>query len=96
VLAVRPGITGPSQLCFRNEERLLAAQADPEAYYVTTLLPAKLALDLEYLRDASLSGDLRLIASTVLALWRPTPEEEGGRMRRAAPPRRVARSIRRR
>jgi lipopolysaccharide/colanic/teichoic acid biosynthesis glycosyltransferase len=69
VLSVQPGITGPSQICFRNEERLLAAQPDPEAYYVATLLPAKLALDLDYASHACLLGDLRLGLGTVLALW---------------------------
>lgn len=69
VLSVRPGVTGASQITFRNEEALLARQSDPESYYVTTLLPAKLALDLEYLRHASLRRDLRLLVQTAFALW---------------------------
>jgi lipopolysaccharide/colanic/teichoic acid biosynthesis glycosyltransferase len=78
VLAVRPGITGPSQIRFRGEERLLAAQRDPERYYVTTLLPAKLAVDLAYLRQANLWDDLRLVARTLLALWHATDGPNSG------------------
>jgi lipopolysaccharide/colanic/teichoic acid biosynthesis glycosyltransferase len=69
VLAARPGITGPSQIEFRHEERLLAAHPDPEAFYTTTLLPAKLAMDLQYVRSAGLLRDLRLLARTLGCLW---------------------------
>jgi lipopolysaccharide/colanic/teichoic acid biosynthesis glycosyltransferase len=72
VLSVRPGITGPCQVWLRHEERLLAAQPDPETYYITTLLPEKLALDLEYVRHPSLLADLRILTGTVLAICRPT------------------------
>src|SRR5262249_39073602 len=48
VLAVRPGITGVSQLEFRCEEALLAGRDDVEAYYLSVVLPAKLRLDLRY------------------------------------------------
>jgi hypothetical protein len=70
-------MTGLSQICFRSEERLLAAQLDREAYYITKLLPAKLALDLEYVRHRSLLGDLWILARTVLAIWRPKAEGNG-------------------
>jgi lipopolysaccharide/colanic/teichoic acid biosynthesis glycosyltransferase len=76
VLSARPGITGPSQIRFRDEEGLLAAQRDPEAYYTTTLLPAKLAVDLEYVRHPSLRRDLQLLARTALALCRRTDAGE--------------------
>jgi lipopolysaccharide/colanic/teichoic acid biosynthesis glycosyltransferase len=69
VLAVRPGITGSSQIHFRHEEQLLAGHPEPEQYYITALLPAKLDLDLDYLRHAGLREDLRLLACTVLAIW---------------------------
>jgi lipopolysaccharide/colanic/teichoic acid biosynthesis glycosyltransferase len=77
VLSVRPGITGPSQIRFRDEERLLAAQHNPEAYYVETLLPTKLAVDLQYVRQPSLLRDLQLLAQTVLAIGRPTTARDG-------------------
>jgi lipopolysaccharide/colanic/teichoic acid biosynthesis glycosyltransferase len=80
VLSVRPGITGPSQICFRDEERLLAAQPDPQAYYTSTLLPAKLAVDLNYLRQASIREDVRLLSRTVLAICHLT--RDPGRTRK--------------
>ena len=70
VLAVRPGITGPTQIRFRHEEHLLRGQ-DPEEYYRTVIMPAKLAIDGEYVRQASYWRDLQLLALTVLAVIRP-------------------------
>ena len=43
VLSVRPGITDPASLRFRNESEQLAAAADPEREYIEVILPAKLA-----------------------------------------------------
>ncbi|MXY99625.1 sugar transferase, partial [Candidatus Poribacteria bacterium] len=48
VLLVKPGITGPSQLANRDEEEKLKGQQDAEHYYITELMPKKLALDLHY------------------------------------------------
>jgi lipopolysaccharide/colanic/teichoic acid biosynthesis glycosyltransferase len=65
VLSVRPGITDPSSLRFRNESELLAKAADPEREYVEVVLPTKLRLAADYVRSASLMGDLRLILATL-------------------------------
>ena len=72
VLDVLPGITGPSQLLFRNEETLLMEPADPEAFYIETLLPMKLATDLYYVQRRRLSDDARVVWQTVGAIagWR--------------------------
>lgn len=67
VLCVRPGITSPSALIFIDEEGLLEAQSEREDFYTKELMSRKLDLDLEYCRDISLCGDLRLIA---LTFWR--------------------------
>lgn len=69
VLSVRPGITGLTQIRYRHEERLLAQQADPEKYYRETLLPLKLASDVEYVQRRCLVLDLYLLARTFLALF---------------------------
>lgn len=63
-LMVPPGITGLSQLRYRNEEELLRNAADPEALYLEELMPAKLAIDLEYLRQRSAWTDFCLILRT--------------------------------
>jgi lipopolysaccharide/colanic/teichoic acid biosynthesis glycosyltransferase len=65
VLEVKPGITDLATLLFRNEEELLVGVQDVEQYYRTTLLPAKLDLNLKYLQKRSLRADLRLILLTV-------------------------------
>lgn len=68
ILSVPPGITGLTQIRYRNEERLLADQADPEAYYREVLLPQKIASDVEYVQKRSLLNDLRLLFETVIAV----------------------------
>jgi lipopolysaccharide/colanic/teichoic acid biosynthesis glycosyltransferase len=84
VLAVRPGITGPSQVLFRHEEHLLRAPA-PELYYLTVIMPAKLAIDMEYVRSYSLWGDIKIIILTARTIvWPleppvlPTPMDQAG------------------
>ena len=67
VLSVRPGITGPTALAFLREEEMLK-DGDPIATYVTSIMPRKLAMDLEYVRTATFAGDLRLLAATVARL----------------------------
>jgi lipopolysaccharide/colanic/teichoic acid biosynthesis glycosyltransferase len=70
VLTVRPGVTGPTQLRFRDEAALLT-EADVEAQYVRELLPAKLASDLDYVRRRTLLGDIVILVKTAgLALAR--------------------------
>jgi lipopolysaccharide/colanic/teichoic acid biosynthesis glycosyltransferase len=64
VLSVPPGITGLAQLHYRDEEELLRDAADPEALYLKEILPAKLAIDLDYLNRRGAWTDLRLILRT--------------------------------
>lgn len=68
LLALRPGLTDPASLAFRDEAALLAGDADPERLYVEELLPRKLALALAYAERASLRTDLGLILQTLAAL----------------------------
>ena len=68
VLEVRPGITDPATLAFRDEEDLLAAvPADErEAYYLREVLPRKLELNREYLERRSVWSDLGVIVRTLV------------------------------
>ena len=68
VLSVRPGITDPASLQFRHESEILARAADPEREYVEAIMPAKLQIAGDYVRHASVWGDLRLILATLGAL----------------------------
>lgn len=61
VLAVRPGITDPASLLLRNEEGVLGAANDPETYYRTEILPAKLRLNAWYQRSRTLGSDVKLL-----------------------------------
>ena len=65
VLQVRPGITDLASLIYRDEERMLGASGDPETVYRNQVLPAKLLLNLSYLRSRSFRQDLKLILLTV-------------------------------
>ncbi|MEE8599874.1 sugar transferase [Euzebya tangerina] len=70
VLTVRPGITDPASLAFRHEAELLAASEDGEQTYREVVLPRKLALSTAYVREASWTGDLRIIGETLRSLLR--------------------------
>ena len=65
MLSIRPGITGPATLKYRNEEELLAAQDDPEAYNRDVIWPDKVRINLEYIREWSLWNDCCYIFRTV-------------------------------
>jgi lipopolysaccharide/colanic/teichoic acid biosynthesis glycosyltransferase len=62
VLRVRPGITGPSIII--DEEERLALQLDKEKYYVETIIPEKMHVDLEYAENIRFWEDIRQIANT--------------------------------
>jgi lipopolysaccharide/colanic/teichoic acid biosynthesis glycosyltransferase len=68
VLAVRPGITDPASIEFRNEEELLAAAPNPETYYRKVILPRKLDLYEEYVETRSFWGDVGILLKTVWAV----------------------------
>jgi lipopolysaccharide/colanic/teichoic acid biosynthesis glycosyltransferase len=65
VLRVRPGLTDVATLLYRNEEELLGASGDADRFYRETVLPAKLRLNLAYMRTRSFRQDARLIWLTI-------------------------------
>ena len=65
VLDLRPGITGPATLKYRDEEASLAAQTDPVAYNDAVIWPHKVAINRAYQDNWSLRGDLGYIWRTV-------------------------------
>jgi lipopolysaccharide/colanic/teichoic acid biosynthesis glycosyltransferase len=69
VLSVRPGITDLASLEFRNENELLAQAEDPYATYVAVVMPRKLEYALQYVDQASLMTDVKVIARTLWAIW---------------------------
>ncbi|WP_083331060.1 sugar transferase [Halofilum ochraceum] len=67
ILTVRPGITGPATLKYRDEEALLAAVGDPEAWNRDVLWPDKVRLNREYVRNWSFRRDLYYLWKTLFA-----------------------------
>ena len=66
ILQLRPGITGPASLKYRNEEYLLAQQVNPQAYNDNVIFPDKVRLNLYYLDHYNFWDDIRMIVATVL------------------------------
>lgn len=66
MLLLKPGITGPASLKYRNEEELLAEQEDPQKYNDEVLFPDKVRINIEYLDNWSFWNDIKIIVYTVL------------------------------
>ena len=65
ILSIRPGITGPATLKYRNEEEILSEQVNPDTYNRDVIWPDKVRVNLEYIRNWSLRRDIRYILETV-------------------------------
>ena len=66
VLLLRPGITGPASLKYRNEEEILAAVENPQIYNDTIIFPDKVRINRYYLHNYSFVSDIKMILCTVL------------------------------
>jgi len=64
ILSLRPGITGPATLKYRNEEEILSEQVDPDTYNRDVVWPDKVRVNLEYIRNWSLLRDIGYILET--------------------------------
>ena len=69
ILMLKPGITSPASIAFRNESELLGQQEDPEEYYRVELAPAKIREDLNYARSATVFSDCLMIAKTFFRIF---------------------------
>lgn len=66
MLELRPGITGPASLKYRNEEELLAAVDNPQEYNDTVIYPDKVRINRYYLHNYSFMKDIEMIVCTVI------------------------------
>lgn len=66
ILQLKPGITGPASLKYRNEEEILASVEDPIRYNDEVIFPDKVRINREYMEEWSFWGDIRIILKTVL------------------------------
>lgn len=65
ILKLRPGITGPASLKYRNEEEILAKVDAPQKYNDEVIYPDKVKINLDYYYNNSLIGDVKLIIQTI-------------------------------
>lgn len=65
ILDLRPGITGPASLCFKDEEKLLSKVSNPKEYNDTILWPKKVKLNREYIDNWSFWKDIEYIFITL-------------------------------
>lgn len=69
VLTVKPGLTDYASLEYINENEILETETDPEEAYITKIMPAKLKLNLKYIREQSFVNDLKIIGKTLVQIF---------------------------
>ena len=74
IFSVRPGITDPSSLLYRDESAVLATYPDPERAYREVVLPHKIAVSLAYAESRTVLSDVGLLLRTALRLVVPGPD----------------------
>ena len=65
ILKLRPGITGPASLKYRNEEEILSQVDDPIRYNDEVIYPDKVRINLDYYKHHTFLGDIRYIFETI-------------------------------
>lgn len=65
ILKVKPGITGPATLKYKDEDFLLSQQADPETYNRTIIWPDKVEINKKYVQTYSFSVDLKHLLKSI-------------------------------
>jgi lipopolysaccharide/colanic/teichoic acid biosynthesis glycosyltransferase len=66
VLEVKPGITDLASIRYRDENDLLGGVENPEEFYINTIMPDKLSLNLEYIRKNNMFFDIYIILKTII------------------------------
>ncbi len=70
ILSVAPGITSPASLAYRDEQRVLASAGERwEEAYVNVVMPAKIAIDLEYIDRRTLATDIGVLTKTAFGVF---------------------------
>lgn len=65
ILSVRPGITDEASIRFYNENEILAAQSQPEQYYINHIMPEKIKLNQAFIENPTVANYFRIISSTI-------------------------------
>lgn len=65
VLSVRPGITDPASIKYRNENDILSSESNPEQYYIQHIMPDKLKINIDYINTRTFFKDIKIIFQTI-------------------------------
>ena len=68
LLKLKPGITGPATLKYRNEEKILAKHSNPEHYNNTVIYPDKVRINIKYLKNHTIIMDIMIIIHTIFRI----------------------------
>lgn len=71
VLSVLPGITDVASIVYKNENDLLEAQADPERYYIETIMPDKIRLNQIFIKAPNIRNYFQIIFMTIKEIYSP-------------------------
>lgn len=64
ILSVKPGITGPAQIKYKNEEKILSSQENPQQYNDRVIWPDKVKINKDYVENYSFKRDLQFLIKT--------------------------------
>ena len=67
-LLMTAGVTSPASIEYKDEERLLNGEGDPDKIYIEQILPEKMKYNLDYIRNFSFWKDLAILIQTVVAV----------------------------
>lgn len=70
ILELKPGLFSEATLKYVNEEAILAQQTDPILYNDTVIFPDKVRMNLEYYKNRTFWGDLKIVARSLLRICR--------------------------
>jgi lipopolysaccharide/colanic/teichoic acid biosynthesis glycosyltransferase len=70
VLSVKPGITDNASIEYADENELLSKHPEPEKFYISEVMPAKLKINLEYISNQSVAEDFRIILKTFFRIFK--------------------------
>ena len=68
ILSVKPGISDWASIKFKDENEILAHSANPQSAYINEILPIKVKYYVDYAKNHSLAGDIRIIFTTLFAI----------------------------
>jgi lipopolysaccharide/colanic/teichoic acid biosynthesis glycosyltransferase len=68
ILSVKPGITDRASIKYRDEAEMLTKQEDPETFYIKQIMPDKVEINIEYIKNANFFSDINVIFSTVFKI----------------------------